>query len=111
MCARNKIRTAVCVAVVLIGVQVVMAQKKQRVIPFPDWSLKNTDDEVSLELVEIKISGRSIALDKPFDADDDWLKKMTLRVKNVGTKPLVAFGVGGGLLHHVDEELPMYASF
>ena len=36
---------------------------------------------------------------------------MTLRVKNVGTKPIIAFRVGGGLLHGVGEELPIHASF
>jgi len=108
---RNKIRIAVCVAFVLLGAEVGMAQTKNRLIPFPDWSLDNTDDELSLELLEIKIAGKPIALDTPFDADDNWLKDMTLRVKNIGTKPIVAFGVGGGLLHGVWEELPMYASY
>ena len=99
------------VAVVLMYALSATAQTTKRLVPFPEWSLDNTDDEVSLELVEVKIAGKVIALGKPFDADDNWLKDMTLRVKNIGTKPIVAFGVGGGLLHGVAEELPMYASF
>ena len=99
------------VTVVLICVHAATAQTKKRLVPLPAWSLDDTDGEVSLELVEIKIAGKPIALDEPFDADDNWLKNMTLRVKNVGTKPIVAFGVGGGLLHGVAEELPMHASF
>jgi hypothetical protein len=110
-CSNRKTITALCVLVVLICIQPATAQTKKRLIPFPDWSLDNTDDEVSLELVEIKIAGKPIALDKPFDADDNWLKNMTLRVKNIGTKPIVAFGVGGGLLPGIAEELPGYASF
>ena len=106
-----KLISILCIASVLTAVQVATAQTKKRVIPFPSWSLDNTDDEVSLELVEIKIAGKPIALDRPFDADDAWLKNMTLRIKNIGTKPIVAFGVGGGLLKGVAEELPMYASF
>jgi hypothetical protein len=100
-----------CVAVVLIGVTVATAQTKTRLLPFPAWSLDDTDDEVSLELVEIKIAGKRIGLDKSFEADENWLKNMTLQVKNVGTKPIVAFGIGGGLLTRIDEELPAYASF
>ena len=95
----------------VIGVQSTSAQTKKRVIPFPAWSLDNTDDPVSLELTEIKIGDKPIALDTSFDADDTWLKNMTLRVKNIGTKPIVAFGVGGGLLHGVSEQLPINASF
>lgn len=100
-----------CVAGVLITVQIAGAQKKARLIPFPAWSLEETDFPASLEVVEIKIAGKPIALDTAFDADDDWLKNMTLRVKNVGTQPIAAFGVGGGLLHGIGEELPGYASF
>jgi len=95
----------------VIGVQSTSAQTKKRVIPFPAWSLDSTDDPVSLELIEIKIGDKPIALDTPFDANDTWLRNMTLRVKNIGTKPIVAFGLGGGLLLGVGEELPMYASF
>jgi hypothetical protein len=99
------------VAVLLIGAHAATAQTKKRLVPLPEWSLDNTDDEVSLELVGINLAGKPIALDKPFDADENWLKNMTLRVKNVGTKPIVAFGVGGGLLRGVTEELPDHASF
>jgi hypothetical protein len=99
------------VAVVLIGNHAATAQTKKRLLPFPEWSLDNTDDELSLELIDIKIDGKPIALDKPFDADEKWLKNMTLRVKNIGTKSIVAFAIGGGLLHRVEEELPTRASF
>ena len=70
-----------------------------------------TDEEVALELIEIKIGNTPISFDQSFDADDNWLKHLTLRVKNIGTKPIVAFGIGGGLLHGIDEEIPMYASY
>ena len=36
---------------------------------------------------------------------------MTLRVKNISKKPIITFGVAGGLLEGVDDELPPYASF
>ena len=77
----------------------------------PSQSTDNQDDKVCLELVEIKIAGQPIVLDKPFDAADNWLKNMTLRVKNVGTKPIVFFNVGGGLFRRVDEELAWDASW
>jgi hypothetical protein len=87
------------------------AQTKKRLIPFPAWSLDDYDDEVSLELVEISVAGKPVALDKSFEANENWLKKMTLHVKNIGSKPIAAFGVGGGLLTRIGEELPPGASF
>jgi hypothetical protein len=106
-----KLISSLFVAIVLMVAQVAAAQTKKRLIPFPAWALDDTDEEVSLELIEIKIAGKSIPLDQPFEADDNWLKNMSLRVKNIGTKSIVAFGVGGGLLQGTDEELPAYASF
>ena len=90
----------------------VTGQVTHRLIPFPEWaSSYDEDEEVPLELIDISISGRRITLGQPFVADGDWLKSMTLRVKNVGAKPIRAFSVGGGLLRGTDEELPSFASF
>ena len=96
----------------LLWVPSVVGQVKERLIPFPGWaSSLDEDEEVPLELIEIKVAGRPVTLGQPFAADGSWLKNMTLRVKNISGKPILAFGVGGGLLGGVDEELPPYASF
>jgi len=89
-------------------------QVKSRVIPWPEWvaDVEEDDDHpIALEVIEIKIGGKGIILGEPFEEGEDWLKKMTIRVKNIGKKPIVAFGVGGGLLEGTDEELAPYASF
>jgi hypothetical protein len=100
------------VMLTLLFVCPVVAQVKSRLVPFPEWaSSYDEDEETPLELVEIKVAGKSIILGQPFDADEKWLKNMTLRVKNISNKPIIAFGVGGGLLGGVDEELPPHASF
>jgi hypothetical protein len=98
--------------VILISVssQIALGQSKKRIIPFPQWSI-GTEDEAQLELVEIKIAGKPVAIGESFDADEGWLKAMTLRVKIIGKKRIIAFGVGGGLLKDINEELPAYASF
>jgi len=79
----------ICVLSVLIATQNTAAQTKRCLIPLPERSVHDTDDEVSLELIEIKIDGKPIAPDTPFDTDAAWLKNLTLRVKNIGTKPIV----------------------
>lgn len=90
-------------------------QMKSRLIPFPEWAIltaeEEADEEIPLELVEIKVAGRRVTLGQPFEAGENWLNDMTLVVRNVGNKPITAFGVGGGLLSAVDEELPPRASF
>ena len=112
MCYSTKKRTLIPILLlILVSVPVTFAQTKKRLIPFPDWSLDNRDEKPSLELVEIRIAGKAIALDEPFKANQNWLKSMTLRIRNIGTKPIVAFGVGGGLLSGIAEELPAGASF
>jgi hypothetical protein len=96
----------------LAFVRPVVAQVKSRLVTFPDWaSSYDEDEEVPLELVEIKVSGKPVVLGRQFDADENWLKNLTLRIKNISNKPITAFGVGGGLLVGVDEELPPHASF
>ena len=100
------------VVVTLLFVHPVVGQVKKRLVPFPEWASSYEEgEEIQLELVEIKVAGNPVLLGQPFDADEDWVKKMTLRVKNISNKPIVAFGVGGGLLTSIDEELPPYASF
>jgi hypothetical protein len=96
----------------LLSVRAADGQAKNRLVPFPEWaSSYDEDEEVPLELVEIKVAGRQVILGQVFSADENWLKDMTLRVKNISNKPIIAFGVGGGLLGGVGEELPPHASF
>jgi hypothetical protein len=86
------------------------AQTKTRLLTlFP--SLSNHDDEICLEVVEIKYGGRPIPFDKPFAANGSWLAAMSLRVKNVGTKPIGFFNISGGLLQRLDEELGPHDSW
>ena len=100
------------VLISLLSVRAADGQVKNRLIPFPEWaSSYDEDEEVPLELVEIKVAGMPVTLGQVFSADESWLKGMALRVKNISNKPIIAFGVGGGLLGGVDEELPPHASF
>jgi hypothetical protein len=90
--------------------QVALGQSKERIIPLPEWSL-DAEEEAQLELVEIKIAGKPIAIGESFDADENWLKAMTLRVKNISKKPIITFVLVSGLLEAIDEELQPSASF
>lgn len=80
---------------------VCFAQDKTRIIVFPEKKsdlkmLKGEDGrgvptEINgIELVEIRIKNQIIALDKPFEYEDDWLKYLTIKLKNVSDKPITS---------------------
>jgi hypothetical protein len=81
-----------------------IAQTRKRVIVFPSWSASKEDEDVVLEVVEIRVNGKKIAFDTPFEAGDDWLRTMTLQIENVGRRPLSMIEIDGGLLVGIDEE-------
>jgi hypothetical protein len=103
----------------LLVVSSVFGQAENRIIPFPDWACDfeyddvqgATPPDVHIELMDMAVAGRTVRLGEPFKADRDWLKKMILRVKNTGSKPVLVLGIGGGLLGGIDEKLPAGASY
>jgi len=74
-------------------------QSQERIIDFPKVpetrSLKRTGteqpvatDEKALALVEITVNGKAVLPEKAFSAGDDWLKSLTIKLKNVSDKPV-----------------------
>ena len=110
--SRTRVAALGFAVITLLFAHPAAGQVKKRLIPFPEWASSYEEgEEIQLELVELRVAGKPVITGQPFDADENWLKGLTLRVKNIGDKPIVAFGVGGGLLSGVDEELPPRASF
>ena len=88
----------------------VTGQVKKRVITLPEWSPLYEDEEFRVELVEIRIAGRPVIPGHAFDADGDWLKQLTFRVRIIAPSPVVAFGLSGELFAGINEEPPPHAS-
>lgn len=42
----------------------------------------------ALEIVEIKLGDKPISLGQPFSASDDWLKNLTIKLRNISDKPI-----------------------
>jgi hypothetical protein len=86
------------------------AQTKNRLI-----HLDNDEDvEESRQIVKItrlEAGNNEVRFNQEFAAQDDWIKTLKIRVKNVGKKPIVYIGVGFGLLDTVDGELESGASY
>ena len=63
------------------------------------------DRRILLEIREVTIDGEPIKLDEPVHANPDWLRRLTIRVRNVSGRPLVHVGIGVGLLPRVGDRL------
>ena len=48
---------------------------------------------VAIEIQGINRAGKSIAIGEPFSADEDWLRDLTFRVKNVSDKDLMGIQI------------------
>lgn len=61
------------------------------------------EDPPVLELLSIEVRGFPVSLSKPFTADAQWLKQMTIHLRNVSGKPIRCFNFGGGLDERLDQ--------
>lgn len=100
----------------LLVVPNVLGQVENRIIPFPEWACEYEYDDdvlrdVDIELLDITVADRTVRLGQQFKADGEWLRKMVLRVKNTGSKPILVLEIGGGLLGAIDEVLHAGASY
>jgi hypothetical protein len=87
------IQQILCAAVVTFCLpSLVLAQQQDRVV---DWQPVVIKSETNvLEIVDIKIAGKSITIGRSFTADDNWLNALTFRVRNVSGKTIKHFGFG-----------------
>jgi hypothetical protein len=99
----------VSTALLLIPTATVHSQSTKSIVRSPECPF--IEEETILELTDLKVAGRKVPFDQAFDADNDWLKTLVFRVKNIGHKPIAAIVLIFGLLERTDEELPAYASF
>jgi hypothetical protein len=74
------IQQILCAAVVTFCLpSLVLAQQQDRVV---DWQPVVIKSETNvLEIVDIKIAGKSITIGRSFTADDNWLNALTFRVR------------------------------
>ncbi len=82
--------------VTLLSANTVFSQNKNRVVQWPEiiTQVFNTpgsgfSQELAeidaLEIMDIAVGGKSMTIGQPFASDDEWLKNLTVRVKNVSS--------------------------
>ena len=85
-------------ALVLVSTSPVFSQST-RIIQWPETPINHSNSLSSgdskglaqiefLEIVDIAVGGKSITLGQSFVADDDWLKSLTVRLKNVSSNSI-----------------------
>lgn len=95
----------------------VLAQTQDRVIFYDGLCEESSDDSEDeankclLELIDIQVAGKPVVSGKQFVADENWLKNLKIRVKNISGKPFVYVAVGFGLIEGLHEELAPSASW
>jgi hypothetical protein len=114
---KNFIRLFLTVAFVGFVVAPAFAQTQDRIMIFdrlcdePAAESEDEDSDCLVELIDIQIDGKKITSGKPFIADENWMKNLKVRIRNVSGKPFVAVGLSFGLIEGLYEELAPSASW
>ena len=77
----------------------------------PAAESEDEDNDCLVELIDIQINDQKVTSGKPFVADENWMKNLKVRVRNVSRKPFVFVGIGFGLIEGLYEELAPSASW
>ena len=99
--SETDMKTKINVSSLMLGIFVtlfsatsVFSQPKNRVVQWPEMNFTPVNTRASgysqdlakmeaLEIIDIAVGGKSITIGQSFAADDEWLKNLTVRVKNV----------------------------
>jgi hypothetical protein len=87
--------TLSALVVTFLSASSAFSQHKQRIvhwpeIPFHANAAKSSTSTIVpqievLEIVDVSIGGKSVTLGESFAADDEWLKNLTVRIKNISS--------------------------
>ncbi len=89
---------AMCVTVTVLALlSCAQAQVQNRVVETYPEVKGNPPRITALRVVEIRVAGNPVTLGQPFEADDDWLKNLSLKVKNVSGRTINVMPVSFGL--------------
>jgi hypothetical protein len=99
--------STILVALAVFGGANAAAQRSNRTLiwpPLPVDRITSAGDGIKLspvneavQISDITVAGHSVIPGETFNADDDWLRTLTIRLKNVSGQTIVAARVGFGL--------------
>jgi hypothetical protein len=85
-------RILIVATVVLLFASIATSQEMNRLV---DWQLVVPgSDAKALEIVGITVNQTNITTGRPFSAGEDWLDKLTFKVRNTSDKTITLFAFG-----------------
>lgn len=87
------------------------ASARDRIIRAEKPSIGDDHEPPAVHIVRISLANRPIDINKPFSADDQWLKNLQITIRNVGKSKIHCVGVAFGLLEAIDTKLEIYQSW
>lgn len=82
----------------------IFAQMESRIIRVDKVDV-DEDNEIYLEITSFKVGESNIFFNESFTADENWLKNIKVKVKNISGKNITCLGLSLGLLEGIDEKL------
>jgi hypothetical protein len=96
-----------CFLFSLAPVMPASGQAQDRVVEWPPYPVGRINSAgagivlspvtAALEIVEVRVADRPIAIGQSFIADDDWVRSLTFRMKNISGQPIIGARLGLGL--------------
>jgi hypothetical protein len=81
------LRPTVCAILLMLALaSFAPGQSQDRVVEV--YEEADAPETIALQIVEIKAGGNTVTLGQPFASDDDWLKSLSVRIKNVSDKTI-----------------------
>jgi len=72
-----------------------LAQERERTIRLLDFrTILGSTSPRLLEIVEVQVAENAVPLDHPFQASPDWIKDLTILVRNVSEKKITSISLG-----------------
>ncbi len=84
-------RCSVALIILFVSASVCAAQQMDRLIDWQPVVPGSNANVPGLEIVGIRINETHVMMGKPFTADEDWLDKLTFRIRNTSDKTISVF--------------------
>ncbi len=81
----------------------VFAQSESRIIKMD--KPEEGEDRIYFEITSFKVDGYETFFNESFTANENWLKNLKVKVKNISSKPVTCVGIAFGLLEGINEAL------
>src|SRR5437868_6774506 len=111
------ISIAAVVSLFLLGT-FAFSQENPRMPPVSRIIRAEKPDQISedgitpaIQVVGVFIGDQKVELNRSFAMDDEWLRNLRVRVRNVSHSSLPCVGIGFGLLTEMDTKLEPYQSW